>query len=108
MSRSSSHQLHGGSAGGGEGELSGVPDGRGGVLPPIRRHYTGSGLSPSSEEPRMLGMATTPLDNAPPPLVTQRPSQVSPVRQTSQGSTAFFFGNPPARPTRQVRTSVRV
>ena len=79
--------------------MSGVPDGRGGVLPPIKRQFPSSRLSPTTEENRMLGFATTPLDNAPPPLVAQRPSQVSPMRQSS-GS--FSFGYTPSRPLRQV------
>lgn len=87
----------------GESELSGVPDGRGGVLPTIKRQFPGSHFSPTSEEARMLGFPTTPLDKAPPPLVAQRPSQVSPMRQTSQTSASFFFGNQSSRPTRQVR-----
>lgn len=86
----------------GESELSGVPDGRGGMLPPIKRQYPGGQLSPTSEENKMLGFPATPLENAPPPLVAQRPSQVSPMRQTSQTSTSFFFGNPSSRPVRLV------
>lgn len=82
--------------------MSGVPDGRGGVLPPIKRQFPSNRLSPMTDENRVLGFATTPLDNAPPPLVAQRPSQVSPMRQSS-GS--FSFGYTPSRPLRQVSPS---
>ena len=85
------------------GELSGVPDGRGGVLPTIKRPLPGSGFSPVTEESRMLGYPTSPSNNAPPPLVPQRPSQLNSLsRQSSSSNTAFFFGNPSTRPMRQV------
>lgn len=84
-------------------ELSGVPDGRGGVLPTIKRPLPGSGFSPVTEESRMLGYPTSPNYNAPPPLVPQRPSQLNTMsRQASSTSTSFFLGNPSTRPMRQV------
>ena len=82
-----------------------MPDGKGGLLPAIKRPLPASRFSPTTEESRMLGVVpASPAEQIPPPLVPQRPSVISPMsRQTSQ--TAFFFGsaNQPARPVRQVR-----
>lgn len=90
----------------GDHELSGVPDGKGGVLPTIKRPPPGSNFSPTIEEGRVLGFpANSPGSDVPPPLVLQRPSLPGPAaysRNPSQTSASFFFGNPHSRPVRQV------
>ncbi len=87
------------------GELSGVPDGRGGVLPTIKQLPS---LSPQLSERGTLSMSQR---GRPPPLVLARPrSQVTPMGRGGvttplhiAPTPTFIGGAPPMRPMRQVR-----
>jgi len=82
-----------------EKELSGVPDGKGGVLPTIRQPVGPGVPGDVATNQRRFTIATmdAPPAGIPPPLVVQQPSGMT--RQTSQTST-FSLQLP--RPARQV------
>ncbi len=91
------------------GELSGVPDGRGGVLPTIKQVPSFSPLSPEG------GPLSMSQRGRPPPLVLARPrSQVTPMGRGGGLGTPlhlaptpmFIGGAPPMRPIRQVRAII--
>ena len=101
-----------------EQELSGVPDGRGGVLPTIKQPPLNSAVSPTILEDRPLNFPSS----QPPPLALQRsisrPSRVTPLTSPFLPPQSFTTPNiftagqqahqgtkvslPPGRLTRQV------
>ena len=87
--------------------LSGVPDGRGGVLPAIKQQ-----LSPTGGEDR-LPFLSSPVGSGPPPLNIQRQTPGSflggrPLATAPAGASGLprglFTGATPVRPVRQVCT----
>lgn len=80
---------------GGERELSGVPDGKGGVLPTIKQPLSPGEAPPTAMEARKLSLGAVGV----PPLVLQ---QTTPTHTFIRQPFSFTSNSEP-RPIRQVR-----